>query len=174
MRTLLLIITLGLLFISCEEKHDLKINLTQGKTYKQTVLTESSFYQGDISSWADIKISTFYKINYKVVKREDSIFTLSCNLKEMKIEFDTDFNTQTIHSEEKESGNPMDRIISNMIDREFFIVINERGKVKQVKDTDNLYKNLFDGIRLFLSQLLHHLHPFHDKEPFFLPEFFMG
>ena len=146
MRTLLLIITLGLLFISCEEKHDLKINLTQGKTYKQTVLTESSFYQGDISSWADIKISTFYKINYKVVKREDSIFTLSCNLKEMKIEFDTDFNTQTIHSEEKESGNPMDRIISNMIDREFFIVINERGKVKQVKDTDNLYKNLFDGI----------------------------
>jgi hypothetical protein len=146
MRTLLFTITLGLLFISCEEKHDLKINLTQGKTYKQTILTESSIYQGDISSWADVKISTFYKINYKVVKRVDSIFTLSCNLKEMKIEFDSDFNTQTFHSEEKESGNPMDRIISNMINREFIIVINERGKVKQVKNTDNLYKNLFDGI----------------------------
>lgn len=146
MYKLLIIFLISKLFISCEEKHDLKINLTQGKTYKQTILTESSIYQGDIGSWADVKISTFYKINYKVVKRKDSIFTLCCKLKEMKIGFDSDFNTQTFHSEEKESGNPMDRIISNMIDREFFIVINERGKVKQVKDTDNLYKNLFDGI----------------------------
>ena len=134
------------LFISCEEKHELKLNLTPGKIYKQTILTESSIYQGDMSSWADIKISTFYKINYKVVKREDSLFTLSCNLKEMKIEFDSDFNTQTIHSEGRESGNALDQIIYNMINKEFFIVINETGKVKQVKNTDNLYNNLFDGI----------------------------
>lgn len=146
MRVTFFIILFSLLFISCEEKYELNLNLTQGKTYKQTVLTESSFYEGDIGSWADLKISTFYKIDYKVINRKDSIFTLSCKLKEMKIGFESDFNNQIIHSAAKENKNPLDKIISNMTNKEFIIVVNEKGKVKQIKNTDNLYKNLFDGI----------------------------
>ena len=84
MRSSLDILILSFLFISCEEKYDLKLNLTPGKIYKQTVLTESSIYQNEIDSWADLKISTFYKIEYKVISRKDSIFTLGCKLKEMK------------------------------------------------------------------------------------------
>ena len=146
MRSSLAILILSLLFISCEEKYDLKLNLTPGKIYKQTVLTESSIYQNEIDSWADLKISTFYKIEYKVISRKDSIFTLGCKLKEMKIGFDADFNTQIIHSAAKENGTPLDKIISNMTNKEFIIILNEKGKVKQVKNTDNLYKNLFDGV----------------------------
>jgi hypothetical protein len=146
MRTKFLIIFLSVLFISCEEKHALRLNLTPGKIYKQTVLTQSHIYEDDIDSWADIEVSTFYKIDYKVTKREDSIFTLSCKLKEMIIEFESDFDNKIIDSKERDSGNPLDKIISNMINKEFFVVINEKGKVKEIKNTDNLYKNLFDGI----------------------------
>lgn len=146
MRITFFIVLLSILFISCEEKHELKLNLTQGKTYKQTVFTQSYIYEGDIDSWADIKVSTFYKIDYKVTNRKDSIFTLSCKLKEMKIEFESDFNTQIMDSKERENGNPLDKIISNMINKEFFVVINEKGKVKEIKNVENLYKNLFDGI----------------------------
>lgn len=146
MRTLLLTITLGLLFISCEEKHELKLNLTPGKIYKQTVLTQSNFYESDIDSWADFKISTFYKIHYKVTNRKDSIFTLSCKLKEMKIEMESGFDTQIIDSKDGVNGRPQDKIISNMIDQEFFIVVNEKGKVKEVKKIENLYKNMFNDI----------------------------
>lgn len=74
MRTKFLIIFLSVLFISCEEKHALRLNLTPGKIYKQTVLTQNHIYEDDIDSWADIEVSTFYKIDYKVTKREDSIF----------------------------------------------------------------------------------------------------
>ncbi|MCW1147707.1 DUF6263 family protein [Flavobacterium lacisediminis] len=146
MRTKFLIILFSILFISCEEKYDLKLNLTQGKIYKQTVLTESSIYQDDIDSWPDIRVSTFYKIDYKVTDRKDSIFTISCKLKEMKIGFESDFNTQTIDSKEKDNGNPLNKIISNMVNKEFIIIVNERGKIKEIKNTENLYKNLFDGI----------------------------
>ena len=113
MHTKFLIIFLSVLFISCEEKHALRLNLTPGKIYKQTVLTQSHIYEDDIDSWADIEVSTFYKIDYKVTKREDSIFTLSCKLKEMIIEFESDFDNKIIDSKERDSGNPLDKIISN-------------------------------------------------------------
>lgn len=144
-KTLLLFL---LVIISCEEKHDIKLDLKLNESYKIAVINEIAINENDTDGFNIVNIlNSISQTEYIVKKIDKDLYFLEGRIKFIKFEISTPNGTVTMNSKGTRKEDIMSNFLKKMIDKPFNLCLNKSGKVEKIENLENIYSNLLDDVK---------------------------
>lgn len=136
------------IFISCEEKHEIKLNLKLNESYKIAVISEIAINENDTDGFNIVNIlNSITQTEYIVKKIDKNVYFLEGRLKYIKFEISTPDGSFTMNSKENRKEDIMSNLLKNMIDKPFNLRLNKSGKVEKIENLENIYSNLLVDVK---------------------------
>lgn len=160
MKFFLYIFILTTLF-SCTEKYSYDLNLTKNKTYRQRTISDSRIEQEVDGKEQITETRNSFEVLYKVVAKTDSSVTLNTRFTSIYLKLKRGNEEILLSSKSKDSSKFFNTFFKNMINREFKIIVSNKGKILKVENIENIFSKIFDGVssihpehkELFLNDL---------------------
>ena len=135
-------------FISCEEKHDIKLDLKLNESYKIAVISEIAINENDTDGFNIVNIlNSISQTEYIVKKIDKDLYFLEGRIKFIKFEISTPNGTVTMNSKGTRKEDIMSNFLKKMIDKPFNLCLNKSGKVEKIENLENIYSNLLDDVK---------------------------
>ena len=136
------------IFISCEEKHEIKLDLKLNDSYKIAVINEIAINENDTDGFNIVNIlNSITQTEYIVKKIDKNVYFLEGRLKYIKFEISTPNGSVTMNSKENRKEDIMSNLLKKMIDKPFNLRLNKSGKVEKIENLENIYSNLLDDVK---------------------------
>ncbi|MES2062890.1 MAG: DUF6263 family protein [Bacteroidota bacterium] len=138
---LLLLVTLG----SYAQKSKLELNLQKDSVYNITADVKMDIDQLIQGTHQIIKSTITGVSAHKVLSVQDTLYTFEVTYKSLAMNMALGDKTISFNSADTDTTNMLSRVMHNMTGRSFIMVMSKRGKIVDVKNTENLFKDIFRG-----------------------------
>lgn len=142
----LLFLLIVILFYSCKEKHSYELDLKENVTYIQSTIIDTDLEQEINGESVYTNTRNTYQTKFKVISKTDSTITLNTRLSSMYLKINNLNSNITFSSESKDTTNIFNKIFKNMMNRDFIIVVNKKGKILKVENFNNIFSKIFDNL----------------------------
>lgn len=129
---------------ACHSNEKLSLNLTKGDTYNQVISSNSSVEQSFNGQQMNIQVGITGKMAYKVTDVKDSVYEMEVQYKSIGMKMQMPNGTMDYNSEKKDDQDMVSAMLGSMKNIPFHITMSKTGKIKEVKDIDHLFANMFD------------------------------
>jgi hypothetical protein len=137
---LLVLITVS----SYAQKVKLELRLQKDSTYYLTMNAKLDIDQFIQNTHQIAKTTVSGKMAHKVVSIQDTSYTMEIMYRSIALNMDIAGKTLDFDSN-GDTTNILSRAMKNIIDKPFTLIISRRGEVIAVKNSENLFQNLFSG-----------------------------
>jgi hypothetical protein len=134
------LVAISFLSTCLAQKIDLRLNLEKGETYIQNLVSDLTMDQkaGNNVTHANNIIS--YKLAYKVIDIQDSVFDLEVHFENMSMKIILPNGSQEFSSEKNDNKKDIiSSIFSMMKNKTFYVKMTKTGKIKEVGNIDTLF-----------------------------------
>lgn len=127
------------------QKAKLELKLQQDSIYYLTISANMNIDQNINGTHQIVKTTITGKTSHKVTAIRDTLYDLEVKYKNLGIHMDIagrviDFNSDVT------TDDVLSKAMRSMIDKPFTIVISKTGRIVEVKNTENLFEGMFDGL----------------------------
>lgn len=140
MKKILLVIVI--IFFSCEEKKDVKLNLIQNNTYNVASFRDLEFREEDHDGFTSLTtLNTITKTEYLVKEIKENNYILEGKLKYIKYEFHAPDGSIRLSSK----GNKNDlfaSLLNKMENKTFTLHLSKSGIVEKIENLENIHKEI--------------------------------
>jgi hypothetical protein len=143
------LLTLSFLFASVcgfAQKVTLALNLKQDSTYYLTTNANLTFIQDFPGQRQVVTTLINARVSHKVTAIRDSVYEMQVEYKKLGMHLEVGGKTMGFSSDDSLTSNPASKIIAAMLNKPFTIIITKSGNVLEVKNIDNLYKEMFKAL----------------------------
>lgn len=131
---------------SFAKKLNLKLNLKEGETYQQVMVSKTKVAQEIMGQKIDIQMTMTSTTSFKVVEITDGNYNMEVSYDEMSMNMEMPQGSQNYSSESTVQDDPISSVLSSLIDRKFSITMNKKGEVLEVEGMDEMMASMFDKI----------------------------
>lgn len=147
MKKILGFVLLLLIVTSCEAKKErFELNLTKGETYTQQMASNMSILQTIGGQQINTNMSIHGKMTYKVIGIQNSIYELEVRYENLAMKMTMPNGSMEFSSEKNDTTDILSTLLAVMKNKPFLVKMTKTGKVKEVKNIENLFSNMFDKI----------------------------
>jgi hypothetical protein len=139
--------TLLLLLISVSsyaQKAKLELKLEKDSTYYLTMNAKMDIDQFIQGTHQIVKTTITGKMAHKVISIQDTVYNMDVAYKSLSMNMEIGGKTMGFDSE-GDTTNIFSKAMKNLIGRTFTIVLSKRGQIIDVKNTEHLFENMFNG-----------------------------
>jgi hypothetical protein len=143
------ILTLSLLLISLgslAQKIDVSLNLKLDSTYYLTEDANLTIIQ-DINGQEQM-ISTLIgaRVAHKVIAINGTVYQMEIQYLSMNMHVEMGGKKIDFDSNDKDSSNIFSKIMASVLNKPFLMTIDKKGKVLEIKNSEELYLHMFDNV----------------------------
>lgn len=138
---LLLMVTVG----SYAQKAKLELKLLKDSTYYLNVNAKMDIDQLIQGTHQIVKTNITSKMAHKILAVQDSVYDMDVIYKSLAMNMEMGGKAMSFDSENGDTTNIFSKIMKNLIGKSFTIVMSKRGQVLEVKNTEHMFENLFNG-----------------------------
>ena len=144
MKKILGFVFLLLLVTSCEAKKErLELNLTKGETYTQQMASSMSILQTINGQEVKTNMSVHGNMTYKVIDIQNSVYEIEVRYESLALKMSMPGGTMEFSSEKNDANDILSTLLGVMKNKPFLVKMTKTGKVKEVKNIENLFSDMF-------------------------------
>jgi hypothetical protein len=133
---------------SCQgQKLKLVLHLTKGNTYNMVSTTTSSIKQTINGQVNNIDVTVSGTTSFKVLNADDSLYYMEVTYKSLNMKMKLPTGPVAFDSQKKDSSDLMSSIMGGLIDKPFTATFSRSGKIRAVKNVENMISSVLDGFR---------------------------
>lgn len=145
MKKIVSIIFIALLVISCKsQKERIELNLIKGETYSQKMVSNISIKQDLNGQSFDMNMDIDAKMSYKVIDIQNSVYEIEVQYESLLMKMVLPNGTMEFSSEKEDLSDIVSTLLGVLKNKSFVVNMSKSGKVKEVKNIDKLFANMFD------------------------------
>lgn len=129
---------------SYAQKAKLELNLQKDSIYYLTMNAKMDIDQFIQNTHQIAKTTISGKVAHKVVSIQDTSYNMEIAYGSIAMNMDIAGKTLNFSSN-GDTTNILSRAMKNIIDKPFTLIISKRGEIIAVKNSENLFQNLFNG-----------------------------
>jgi hypothetical protein len=141
---IILLIALAQLNTLTAQKKRLGLNLTKGQTYYQNMVANSTISQDVNGQKMIINASIFGTLAFNVTAIIDSIYSIDVQYEKLSMSMKMQNGSVDFNSEKNDVKDIFSTLLGALKNRPFYIKMNRVGKIKEVKNIDSIFINMFD------------------------------
>lgn len=145
MKKVFTLLLLLLTFNSYAQKQKLELNLQKDSIYNITGDVKMDIDQLIQGTHQVVKTTITGVSTHKVLSVQDTLYTMEVAYKKLAMNMTLGDRTISFNSDDSDTTNVFSRVMRNMTGRSFIMVMSKRGKIVDVKNTENLFKDIFRG-----------------------------
>lgn len=130
---------------SYAQKTKIELNLQKDSTYTISVATKMNIDQLIQGTHQIVKTEITGITSHKIISIQDTTYTMDVTYNSIVMKMNLGDKTMSLNSSDADTTNIMSNIMRNMIGRPFTIIMSRRGQIVAIKNTDNLFKDIFKG-----------------------------
>jgi hypothetical protein len=143
-RTLTLLLLIA--SVACyAQKAKLELNLKLDSTYYLTTNVSMIMVEDMPNNKMVFTMIVGGKMSHKVIAIKDSVYELAASYENMTMSLDLGGKKMMDINTGLNQRDPISNMMSAMLHKPITIVINKKGVVLEIKNTDSLYTHMFDG-----------------------------
>ena len=127
------------------QKTNLALNLTQGNTYYMTTTTKMLISEVINGNKQDVTTTISAKIAHKILAVADTTYEMEIRYQRIDMKVESGGQSVDFNSDGKEKS-MFANLMASIVNKPFTITLNKRGKVRSIKNIENLYSTMFDSI----------------------------
>jgi hypothetical protein len=145
MKSILCLIFSLIILSSCQvKKENLGLNLIKGNTYSQKFIMVNKSVQTINNQQMEMEVNLSCKLTYKVTDIKDSIYDLEVKYENVSMKMKLPNGISEFSSEPKDDKDIFSTLLACIVHKSFFIKMTKTGKIKEVKNIDSLYTNIYE------------------------------
>lgn len=152
MKKVFTLLLLLLAFSSHAQKQKLELNLQKDSVYSMTADAKMDIDQLIQGTHQVVKTTIIGVSTHKVLSVQDTLYNMEVTYKSLAMNMALGDRIISFNSDDPDTTNTFSRVMHNMTGRSFNIVMSKRGKIVDVKNTENLFKDIFRGFPLIDEQ----------------------
>jgi hypothetical protein len=126
------------------QKVDLKLNLEEGKSYKQISKANATIIQDLNGQKMEMVIVIYGEMSYLVKsKSRGYYYDMEVQYDRLKMDMQMPQGTMTFDSESDNEQDIFSSIMSTMKNKAFGVRMSEKGKIEEISNVDILFENMF-------------------------------
>lgn len=143
MKNIFILVLSAIILASCSPSAPLGFHLKEGEIYHQNMKLKATVVQNIQGQNMELIMTIGGDMEYKVLAAKDDIYELEVKYKSLTMEMQLPQGNMSYSSE-----NPnelISRMLADMKDKAFEISMTKTGKVKEVRNMDNLFNTMMDN-----------------------------
>ncbi|RFZ95325.1 hypothetical protein D0C36_07290 [Mucilaginibacter conchicola] len=146
MKKILTLLLLATTTVAFAQPKKLELNLQKDSTYYLTTNGKLDIDQTIQGAHQLIKTTIKGRMSHKVTSIKDTLYNIEVAYKSIGMEMEIQGKTLSFDSEAADSSNIFSRVMKSIVNKPFDLVLSKRGEIVTIKNTQNLFKNIFDGL----------------------------
>ena len=144
-RTLTLLLSIA--SIACyAQKAKLELNLKLDSIYYLTNDASMTMIEDIPNNKMVFTMTVGGKVSHKVTAIKDSLYELAASYENLIMSIDLGGKKMMDVNTELNRQDVVSRMMATMLHKPMTVVINKKGKILEIRNTDSLYAHLFDGL----------------------------
>jgi hypothetical protein len=127
---------------SFAQQIDLKLNLSKGSTYYQSISGNSIVTQTIDGKEMIINLTINGRISYEVISIVDNLYNMQVSYKNLSMQMNMEGNSFEFNSDSSSKNNKVSKLLSQLIDKPFRVEMTNKGKLISVQNIDSIFSNI--------------------------------
>ncbi|HEK19710.1 MULTISPECIES: DUF6263 family protein [unclassified Mucilaginibacter] len=145
MKKILTLLLLASTTIAFGQKRKLELNLQKDSTYYLTSNVKLDIDQLIDNTHQIVKSTIVGKVAHKVIAVQDTAYILEVAYKNINMTMDVPGKTISFNSN-GDTTNVLSNLMRNVMNKPFTLIVSKTGRIIGIKNLDNIFMNMFDGL----------------------------
>ncbi|MGN6248497.1 MAG: DUF6263 family protein, partial [Ginsengibacter sp.] len=126
------------------QNFSLGLNLVKGATYEHIQNMKSDIIENVNGQEIKTQLTVYGKTGYLVEGFSGENYKIKVTYESLKMTIQNGDHTVSFNSEKKDSENVLSAVLSQMVNKSFYLTLTKKGKVEEVHGLDSIFAHLLD------------------------------